>query len=175
MADSQLNNGRIAHSTSKYGFVFGRRGLVMESCSSYFLPRLIGQSRAMYLASTGGVYPPTAPAFGPLFIETYPEKDRVVSRALELATDIAKNVSPLSGRLNRALLWRGPESPEEAHLLESRVLFHMFRGKDQKEGVGSFLEKRQADFNADVFEDAPPGVPWWTEVDIERKVKRTKL
>lgn len=147
----------------------------MESCSSYFLPRLIGQSRAMYLVSTGGVFPPTAAAFGPLFAETYPEKEKVVSRALEIATDIATNVSPLAGRVNRALLWRGPASPEEAHLLESRVLYHMFRGKDQKEGVGAFLEKRPVDFKAHVFEDAPPGVPWWTEADIEPRAKPTKL
>lgn len=129
----------------------------------------------MYLISTAGVFPPTAPAFGSLFAETYPEKERVVSRALEIATDIATNVSPLAGRMNRALLWRGPASPEEAHLLESGLLYHMFRGKDQKEGVGAFLDKRGANFKADVYEDAPRGVPWWIEVDIEPRVKRTKL
>lgn len=33
---------RIAYQDAKIGFVFARRGLVMEACSSYFLPRLIG-------------------------------------------------------------------------------------------------------------------------------------
>lgn len=120
---------RIAHSPSKYGFVFVRRGITMESCSSYFLPRLIGHARAMYLVTTGGVYPPTSTHFGPLFAETFAEKGEVLGWALKIAGDIAGNVSLLAGALNRGLLWRGPQTPEEAHLLESGVLYHMFRGR----------------------------------------------
>lgn len=169
-----LTSGSIAHSTSKYGFVFARRGITMESCSSYFLPRLIGHARAMYLVTTGAVFPPTAPHFGALFAECYPDKDRVVSRALDIAADIAANVSPLAGALNRALLWRGPEAPEDAHLLESGVLYHMFRGKDQTEGVKAFLEKRGAEFSASLDADAPATYPWWTEADIDPKPKVVK-
>jgi enoyl-CoA hydratase/carnithine racemase len=39
---------RLASATAKVGFVFARRGIVLEACSSFFLPRLIGYSRAMY-------------------------------------------------------------------------------------------------------------------------------
>lgn len=117
---------RIAHESSKYGFVFARRGITMESCSSYFLPRLIGHSRANYLVSTGAVYPSTSPHFGGLFAETMPEQSQVLPRALALATEIAENVSPQAAALNRELMWRGPESAEEAHLLESEVIYHRF-------------------------------------------------
>lgn len=117
---------RIAHNASKYGFVFGRRGITMESCSSYFLPRLIGFSRAMYLVSTGAVFPPTSPHFNGLFAESLADPAAVLPRALELATEIAQNVSPMASTLNRALMWRGPASPEEAHLLESSIICHMF-------------------------------------------------
>lgn len=120
---------RIAHTTSKYGFVFARRGITMESCSSYFLPRLIGHARAMYLVTTGGVFPPTSSHFGPFFAETFAEKNAVLARGLEIAGDIAENTSSLAGALNRGLMWRGPDSPEGTHLLESMVLYHMFRGR----------------------------------------------
>ncbi|EAU29973.1 conserved hypothetical protein [Aspergillus terreus NIH2624] len=82
---------RICHQKSKYGFVFTRRGLPLESCSSYFLPRLIGLSRAMFLITTGGVYPPEPRYFGDLFTEALPEANQVLPRALELATDMADN------------------------------------------------------------------------------------
>jgi enoyl-CoA hydratase/carnithine racemase len=98
----------------------------MESCSSYFLPRLIGQSRANYLVSTGAVFPSTSPHFGGLFAETMPEQTQVLPRALALATEIAENVSPQAASLNRELMWRGPESAEEAHILESDVIYNRF-------------------------------------------------
>ncbi|KAJ6111261.1 hypothetical protein N7486_003496 [Penicillium sp. IBT 16267x] len=60
---------RICHEKSKYGFVFTRRGLTIESCASYFLPRLVGFSRAMHLITTGGVFPLTPQHFGDLFTE----------------------------------------------------------------------------------------------------------
>ena len=116
----------IAYEKGKYGFVFARRGITMESCSSYFLPRLIGHSNASYLVSTGSVFPPTAKHFGDLFNETLSEPGKVLPRALELASEIATNVSPSASYLNRALLWRDTGSPEAAHLIESNLIHHMF-------------------------------------------------
>lgn len=117
---------RIAYEGGKYGFVFARRGITMESMSSYFLPRLIGHSRAIYLLTTGLTYPPNSPHFGHLFQETLPKPEQVLPRALELAEDLAQNVSPLAGYLNKELIWRNPGSVEETHLLDSAVLYHMF-------------------------------------------------
>jgi hypothetical protein len=98
----------------------------MESCSSYFLPRLVGHSNASYLVSTGGVFPPTSKHFGDLFNEILPDPSQVLPRAIELATEIAENVSPSASYLNRALMWRDTGSAEAAHIVESHVIYHMF-------------------------------------------------
>ncbi|KAJ5241620.1 Enoyl-CoA hydratase AKT3-1 [Penicillium citrinum] len=165
---------RICHEKSKYGFVFTRRGLTIESCASYFLPRLIGFSKAMHLITTGGVFPPQNKYFGDLFTEVLPDATGVLSRALELAEEIAENVSPLASSMSRALMWEGPRSPEEAHLLESRVFHHMVGQRDYKEGVGSFLEKRKPKFESDPREDCSPNFPWWTEANISLEPKVSK-
>ena len=81
----------------------------------------------MHLISTGGTYPPLPKYFGDLFMETLPDAAQVLPRALELAHDLAKNVSPLASSMSRALMWEGPSSPESAHQLESRVFHHMIR------------------------------------------------
>ncbi|KAJ5787659.1 hypothetical protein N7457_002649 [Penicillium paradoxum] len=162
---------RIGYEKGKYGFVFARRGITMESCSSYFLPRLVGHSNASYLVSTGAVFPPTSKHFGDLFNETLPDPSQVLPRALELATDIAENVSPSASYLNRALLWRDTGSAEGAHLVESHVITHIFGAADQKEGVTAFFEKRKPNFKANLDDNPPPNVPWWTEVDTGRSPK----
>lgn len=120
-----LTADRICHEKSKYGFVFTRRGLSLESCSSYFLPQLVGFSRAMFLTTTGGIYPPQTKYFGDLFAEALPDPGEVLPRALEIATDMVENVSPLASALSRSLLWQGARSVEDAHLLESRIFYHM--------------------------------------------------
>ncbi|KAJ5887633.1 hypothetical protein N7495_007674 [Penicillium taxi] len=164
---------RIAYEKGKYGFVFGRRGITMESCSSYFLTRLIGHSNTSYLVSSGGIFPPSSKHFGDLFNEVMPNVSQVLPRALELASEIAENVSPTSSYLNRALIWRDTGSPELAHLVESRILYHMVKNPDQKEGVAAFFEKRKPNFKADLDENIPANVPWWNEVDTRRKPRAT--
>ncbi|KAJ5493481.1 Enoyl-CoA hydratase AFT3-1 [Penicillium diatomitis] len=165
---------RVAYEKGKYGFVFGRRGIVMESCSSYFLPRLVGFSNASYLVSIGAVFPPSSKHFGDLFNEVIAESSQVLPRALEIASEIAENVSPTSQYLNRALMWRNPGTPEEAHLLESAVICQIFGTADQNEGVSSFFEKRKPTFSANLDDNPPSNVPWWTEVDTGRNPKAKK-
>jgi enoyl-CoA hydratase/carnithine racemase len=157
---------RIAHASSKYGFVFARRGITMESNSSFFLPRLIGHSNALYLLTTGDTYRGDSKHFGSLFQEVIEDQAGVLKRALELAASIAKNTSVLAGFMNRELMWRGKPSAEETHLLDSAVLYHMFANPDCKEGVQSFLEKRPATFAATLEKDGPPMYPWHAEVDV---------
>ncbi|KAK6373638.1 hypothetical protein LTS17_008131 [Exophiala oligosperma] len=156
---------RIAHASSKYGFVFARRGITMESNSSFFLPRLIGYSNAVYLLTTGDVYRGDSKYFGGLFQEVIERQEDVLKRGLQLATNIADKTSIMASFLNRELMWRGKSTAEETHLLDSAVLYHMFANRDCQEGVKSFLEKREPRFAATLERDGPPFYPWYSEVD----------
>lgn len=155
---------RIVSNKAKIGFVFARRGLIMEAVSSFFLPKLIGFSRAMHLVTTGAVYPSTSPLFGDLFSEIVPP-EQVLPRALELADEIALNTSAVSTTLMKDLMFRNPGTPEETHLLDSKIIFALFSAKDRHEGVASFLEKRQANFTDVLPDNAPAEWPWWAPID----------
>jgi enoyl-CoA hydratase/carnithine racemase len=170
---------RITHRASKIGFVFARRGLVMEAASSFFLPRLIGHSRAMHLVTTGAVYAASDRLLEGLFSEVLDEPGEVLPRALEVAEEVAGKTSVVSWAVMRDLMWRGPGSAEEAHLLDSRITWEQFGSKDNEEGVRSFLEKRPAKFEATMSSDAPDTWPWWAPVTTipraKGKVEGSKL
>lgn len=101
----------------------------MESNSSFFLPRLIGYSNAVYLLTTGDVYRGDSKHFGGLFQEVIERQEDVLKRGLQLATNIADKTSIMASFLNRELMWRGKSTAEETHLLDSAVLYHMFANR----------------------------------------------
>ncbi|TPX31848.1 hypothetical protein SmJEL517_g04932 [Synchytrium microbalum] len=163
---------RIACKDAKIGFVFVRRGIVMEANSSYFLPRLIGHSRALSVVLTGRVLPASHPWLEDLFSDIVDKPEDVLPRALELAQEIAKENSMVSIALTKGLTWRGASTPEGQHLLDSRVLYHTGRGVDSLEGTRSFMEKRPVDFKGSVQRDLPSFYPWWTTPDVSVRPSR---
>lgn len=166
---------RIAYSKAKIGFVFSRRGIITEACSSYFLPRLIGFSRALHLTTTGSVLPAEHRLLNDLFSEVLPTPEATLHRALELAGDLARNTSTVSTKLIRDLMYRGPNGAEEAHLLESRIVHDLYGSKDNVEGVQSFFEKRRPLFNATMTGDAPDAWPWWSQVNVDYRPSGSRL
>ncbi|KIW08805.1 uncharacterized protein PV09_00739 [Verruconis gallopava] len=157
---------RIAPKNAKIGFVFSRRGLVMEAASSFFLPKLVGYSKAMHLVTTGATYPASHPLLSDLFSETLDNPADVLPRAIELAQEFVDNCSNVSWALMKDMIWRNPGTAEGAHLLDSRIIYEMFGTTDNKEGVASFLEKRKVNFTGTLEKDAPKAYPWWTPVDV---------
>ncbi|KAF2435438.1 enoyl-CoA hydratase/isomeras-like protein [Tothia fuscella] len=162
---------RLAPANAKIGFVFARRGLVMEAASSFFLPKLVGLSQAMHLITTGSTYPASHKLLSGIFSETLPTAEEVLPRAIELATEFVENCSGVSWALMKDMMWRNPGTAEEAHLLDSRIIYDLFSTPDNKEGVKSFLEKRKVNFVGDIERDAPAAYPWWQPIDIVERPK----
>lgn len=165
---------RVAYAKAKVGFVFARRGIIMEACSHFFLPKLIGLSRALHLCTTGSVYTADHPLLKELFSEILPTPEATVARALELADEIAKNTSAVSIKLMRDMMYRTPPSAEEAHLLDSRIINGLFGTPDNNEGVQSFFQKRAPNFTGTMLDNAPEAWPWWSQVDVGSIPKRGK-
>lgn len=117
---------RISCKTAKIGFVFARRGLVMEAMSSFFLPRLIGYARALHVVSTGATYPPDHKLLDGLFSEVLDTPEQVLPRALELAEDMVNNCSNISLMLLKEMIWRNPGSAEGTHLLDSKIMWELY-------------------------------------------------
>ncbi len=155
---------RLASTSAKFGFVFARRGIVPEACSSWFLPRLVGISQAAEWCYRGGVFGAEEALAGGL-VRSLHEPDDLLPAATEIARDIADNTSAVSVALTRAMLWRmlGESHPMAAHEVDSPGIAHLGKSADAREGVMSFLEKRPAAFTDTVTENMPPHHPWWTE------------
>jgi enoyl-CoA hydratase/carnithine racemase len=155
---------RIASDAAKFGFVFARRGIVPEACSSWFLPRLVGISRAMEWCATGRVFGAQEALEGGL-VRQVVSPEQLMPTAIALAREIADNTAPVSVALTRQMLWRmlGADHPMEAHKLDSRAIYARGRQGDAKEGVVSFLEKRPASYPDKVSANMPDFFPWWNE------------
>ncbi len=153
---------RLASTDARFGLVFARRGIVLEAASSWFLPRLVGISRALEWANTGRIFDAEEALAGGLVRSVHPP-DELLPAAYEIAREIAENTAPVSVALNRQMLWRmlGADHPMTAHVLDSRAVQARGASEDAKEGVTAFLEKRTAQFPNRVSSDMPDFYPWW--------------
>jgi enoyl-CoA hydratase/carnithine racemase len=159
---------RMAADDARIGFVFTRRGIIPEACSSWFLPRVVGISRAMEWVSTGRVFGAQEGLEGGLLRSLHP-KDELLGAARELAREIAENTAPVSVALARQLMWRmlGAEHPMLAHRADSRGMVARGQSADAAEGVTSFLEKRPARFSDRVSDGLPDVMPGWRAPEFE--------
>ena len=159
---------RIASTKARIGFVFSRRGIVPEACSSYFLPRIVGVSKALEWAYSGRVFDADEALRGGL-VRSLHEPEDLLPSARSIASEIAENTSAISVTMIRHMMWRmlGADHPMEAHKVDSRAIFHLGREADAREGVVSFLEKRPPNFTLKLSEDLPEFFPWWEERHFE--------
>lgn len=158
---------RLASENAKFGFVFARRGIVPEACSSYFLPRIVGIQQATEWVYTGRVFPASEALQARLVRSVHPAEE-LLPAARELAREIADNTAPVSVALSRRMLWRmlGASHPMEAHRADSRGIQSRGRSEDSREGVVSFLEKRPAVYPDRVSDGLPDIFPGWDEPEF---------
>jgi enoyl-CoA hydratase/carnithine racemase len=151
---------RLAAESARIGFVFSRRGIVPEACSSWFLPRIVGISRAMEWVATGRVFTAQEALAGGLVRSVHPD-EQLLDEARELAQEIAQNTAPVSVALARRLMWSGlgEAHPMEAHRADSRAMYARGRSADAREGIASFLEKRAPHFPDRVSDGLPELFP----------------
>ena len=155
---------RLASTPARFGFVFARRGIVPEACSSYFLPRIVGISKALEWCYSGKVFPAQEALAGGL-VRSLHEPEDLMPAARAIACEIRDHAAPVSVTLTRHMMWRmlGADHPMEAHAIDSRGVYYRGKSDDAQEGVSSFLEKRGAVFPNQVSKDMPPYFPWWEE------------
>jgi len=159
---------RLAAEDARMGFVFARRGIIPEACSSWFLPRVVGISRAMEWVATGRVFP-AQEALEAGLVRSLHASEELIGAARGLATEIVENTAPVSVALARRLMWRmlGADHPMAAHRADSRGMLARGQSADAVEGVTSFLEKRPAQFVDRVSDGLPDVMPGWVEPEFE--------
>jgi enoyl-CoA hydratase/carnithine racemase len=155
---------RLAADDARIGFVFARRGIVPEACSSWFLPRLVGISQAMEWVATGRVFSAAEAHTGGLVSRVVPSAE-LLDVAYGIAHEIADNTSGVAVAVARQLLWGmlGASNPWDAHYFDSSAIYALGAGKEAAEGVASFLEKRPPNFPLRVTDDYPASIPPWPQ------------
>ena len=140
---------RIAATTARFGFVFSRRGIAADACSSWFLPRVVGLPRAVDWLLTGRQFEADEALASGLVSRLLPPED-LLSAAQEIGLDLALNCSPLSLALNRRLVWQmaAAPHPELAHRMESRAMVVALLGPDPAEGIEAYRNRRPPRFTA---------------------------
>lgn len=157
---------RILGESSRVGFVFPRRGIATESAASWFLPRVVGMTRATEWVLTGQILSAQEALAGGLATRVVAD-DEVLATAYDVAHDIADNTSTVAVSMARQMLWSGwsVDSPWPVHLTESRGVYDLASGADVAEGVEAFLDKRAPRFPSRVPRDYPSYAPRWPQAE----------
>lgn len=161
-------DARLATTDARYGFVFSRRGITPEACSSWFLPRLVGVPTALEWFYSGRVFG-AQEAFERGLVQSLHEPGQVVDAAIAHAREMTRQSAPVSLALARQLVWQNLSTPHpmDAHRIDSRALQERGKSADAQEGIGAFLDKREAQFPNQVSSDMPSFFPWREEPAFE--------
>lgn len=138
---------RLASTTARIGFVFGRLGIVPEAASTWFLPRIVGIPQALEWIYSADILTAEQALEGRLLRSVH-EPDDLLPTAVELARSFVVGRSSTALALARELVYAGAGAPHplEAHLADSLAMWHTSVG-DGKEGVAAFRDKRSPDFS----------------------------
>ena len=151
---------RLASQKARIGFVFNKIGITPEACSSWFLPRIVGISKALEWVYTAEIISADDALAGG-YVKAVVPPEQLLDEAYTLARRIAKH-SPVAIAMSRQMMYRNAAQPHpiEAHKVDSLAIFYASQ-KSGKEGVTAFLDKREAVFEDRTSADMPAFYPWW--------------
>jgi enoyl-CoA hydratase/carnithine racemase len=152
---------RIASKSSRFGFVFAKRGIVPDGCASWFLPKIVGIPMALELCYSGKIID-SSEALRIGLVNYVVEDDNLIDKAVQISDLFCNSTAPVSVAMTRHMLWSlsAEDNPENAHIIESKLINSRGASDDAKEGVMSFLEKRSANFKNTISSDLPNDFPW---------------
>jgi enoyl-CoA hydratase/carnithine racemase len=155
---------RLAVKGAKIGFVFASRGIVPEACSSWFLPRIVGISKALEWCYSAKIFRAEEAEKAGLFRSLH-EPEELLPTARALAKEFVDNSSSVSMTLTRHMMWRmlGASHPLDAHEVDTAAMTALGQSDDAREGISAFLEKRPASFRDRVTQHLPKFFPWWKD------------
>ena len=153
---------RLASTQSRFGFVFGKIGIVPDACASWFLPRVVGLPKALEWTLSGAIFDATT-ALEAGLVSRLCQPENLQDEARELAASFITSRSPVSVALIRQMMYRNAaaEHPMQAHKVESLGIFYTSMA-DGKEGVKAFLEKREPQYQTRAS-SMPNFYPWWND------------
>jgi enoyl-CoA hydratase/carnithine racemase len=155
---------RLSVPNAKLGFVFAGRGIVPEACSSWFLPRIVGISKALEWCYSARVFRSEEGLEAGL-LRSLHAPEELLPAARALAREFITNSSAVSVAMVRQMLWRMLNAPHpiDAHEIDTAALAELGKSADAREGITAFLEKRPAKFTDRVSRHLPKFFPWWRD------------
>jgi enoyl-CoA hydratase/carnithine racemase len=147
---------RLASADARVGFAFARRGITPDGTSTWFLPRIVGISRAAEWMFSGRLCAADELRDAGMVRDVHPSAE-LLTAAYAIADELVEQSAPVSIALTRQLLWRmyGAANPLDAHHLESKALARIGASADAREGVQAFLDRRPASFTMSASRDVP--------------------
>jgi enoyl-CoA hydratase/carnithine racemase len=136
---------RLASERARFGELFVKRGLVCDVGGFYRLPAVVGPAKAAELLFTGEIIDAAEALRIGLVSEVTPH-EALMERAHALAAAIAAN-PPLAVQALKAGLQRTAYGdPREIGAFAMGEIRRLMQTEDHREGVASFLEKREPVF-----------------------------
>jgi enoyl-CoA hydratase/carnithine racemase len=151
---------RIAAESARFGMVFVRRGVIPELASPWFLPRIVGVSKAAELMYTGRIIKAAEALECGLVSKVVPDAE-LMDTARTMADEIAANAAPVSLALTKHMLWKFLAETDLHKVEEINHAYFAWTGAqpDCQEGIMSFLEKRPPSWKMKVSKDMPEFFP----------------
>jgi 2-(1,2-epoxy-1,2-dihydrophenyl)acetyl-CoA isomerase len=136
---------RIASDEAAFVCAYGRIGASPDGGMTYFLPRVVGQARALELLLHDPLLSAAEAREEGIVAEVVPA-DRLMEVARERAEELAAK-APHYVRMSKLLIGQSLENPLADHLqVERHGIADSMATEDLREGVTAFLEGRQATF-----------------------------